>query len=591
MSNEEHHISAVSSANVVSSAATSHALVNRAGQDEDHVDPLLTRDDSLFGSLYTHASATVCKPRWDGGGIFGSSDWYLEDPLQVKVDNLVEYCFPDGVEPAPSESAARLAKSFLTVSGIKHMAKHYWSFHEHWPMLHMPTFKLAQASNPLLLAVLGIGAIYSTSFDVHQTREIMQFVKAVVHRNCHIYHRYVNEDTEGLGSRPRDIEELQALHIIQTTFIWHGEPQHRQAARDEFPVVMAIAKAAGLAYPAPPGHYAYSVLHNGQGDIDASVELKSWDWQRWLEQEKRNRLFYLLLLTDAASGIYFNSGFHHDPLETRLALPSDDAAWDAKNAEECASALGLLGPEYQTNNETGTRRPRQPAMRDALRTLLEPDAKFQVNTTNVYSKFILVHALLTQIVLCRRTLANVDGYVLDYYLGPGTPVTPMGQNNWVQQGVDAGTGSNSSSRTATPVNGGPLIAAAHRRKVHLGQALDKWKMSWDEDMGLQHPPSRSQNRRFGFTKDGVSFFYLGRSFLRSQDVVQWSSPADLRFQQVMMLLKQIKAFVAGEQGTKGVDLGAVGDIHEQYGLDSLTLDSESMLLASAYPSCTNTSSQ
>lgn len=110
-----------------------------------------------------------------------------------------------------------------------------------------------------------------------------------------------------------------------------------------------------------------------------------------------------------------------------------------------------------------------------------------------------------------------------------------------------------------------------RRLTH---ALDKWKRNWDIDIDLQYPQNETQLRRFGFSRDGVHFFYLGRSFLQSHRADDWSAPADVRFQQVMSLLKRIKGFVVGENENRGQDIGSVGDIDEQYGLDNLTLDSE-----------------
>jgi hypothetical protein len=40
----------------------------------------------------------------------------------------------------------------------------------------------------------------------------------------------------------------------------------------------------------------------------------------------------------------------------------------------------------------------------------------------------------------------------------------------------------------------------------------------------------------------------------------------------MSLLKRIKGMVAGDNETKGQEIGSVGDIDDQYGMDSLTLD-------------------
>jgi len=122
------------------------------------------------------------------------------------------------------------------------------------------------------------------------------------------------------------------------------------------------------------------------------------------------------------------------------------------------------------------------------------------------------------------------------------------------------------------VNYGVHNVAAQQERRRLTHALDKWKRDWDTDIDLQYPPSQTEPRRFGFSRDGVHFFYLGRSFLQSHHVEDWSAPADVRFQQVMSLLKRIKGFVVGDNETRGHDIGSVGDIDEQYGLDNLTLD-------------------
>lgn len=92
-------------------------------------------------------------------------------------------------------------------------------------------------------------------------------------------------------------------------------------------------------------------------------------------------------------------------------------------------------------------------------------------------------------------------------------------------------------------------------------------------MDLQYPPGQTHLRRFGFSRDGVHFFFLGRSFLQSQRPSDWTASADARFKQVLALLKRIKAFVVGDNEMKGQEIGSVGDIDDQYGLNNLTLDS------------------
>ncbi len=529
-------------------------------------------NESFLGSLYSHPGALGSEYGENDQGIFGFPNWSQDDPLQSKVDSLTHYCFPHGVEAMQGDQSANLVKECLTVENVKHFAEHYTSFHGHWPILHMPTFKITDVNNGLVLAIICIGAIYSPKMNVGQSRQVMDFVHATIMNNSSIYNRTVNGQTSGLGNSSDETEEMQALIMVHVMLTWHGEPHQRQAARDEFPSVVRTARAMGLCHAAPPGHHAYSILHFGQ-----NAQMDNWQWYSWLEQEKRNRALYLLFLSDAASVMYFNSIPQLDSFEIRLSLPADDAAWDAKDPESCARALGLYGPEAQTRNQTGTRRARQPGMREAMRTLMDSTVNFQQCATNAYSKFVLIHALIVRIIACQKSiLLQAESVFQGFSVSGSTPATPLSQNDWLEQR----SGSAHSSGHVTPTSGvgsGFQDAAAlqEKEKKRLGFALERWKRTWDSDMPLQYPPLHAQLRRFGFSRDGVHFFYLGRSFLQSQRAADWTTPPDLRFKQVMSLLKRIKGVVVGDNESKGQDIGSVGDIDDQYGLDNLTLDSES----------------
>lgn len=192
---------------------------------------------------------------------------------------------------------------------------------------------------------------------------------------------------------------------------------------------------------------------------------------------------------------------------------------------------------------------------------------------------MLIHALIVRIIACQKALLQPDGGFQTFNVGltSSTPATPLSQNEWLEQHNGSGSLSNNSSGRVTPTESGSQCgqsAAAQHEKKRLGYALDKWKRTWDIDMDIQYPPNQTQLRRFGFSRDGVHFFYLGRSFLQSQRVSDWTAPADTRFKQVLELLKRIKGFVVGDSDMKGQDIGSVGDIDDQYGLDNLTLDSK-----------------
>ena len=561
--------------------ANSQGMHNIKTESEPKTDYPLQNDaanESFLGSLYSHPSAFGSEYGDSDQGTFGFPNWSVDDPLQTKVDSLMYYCFPNGPDSAVGNSALELVKDCLSVDNIKHFAEHYTSWHGHWPILHMPTFKLAEANNALVLAIVCIGAIYSPELNVNQTRDMMEFVKATIMRNCSIYNRFINNQTAGLGTNSFEIDEMQALIMLQCIFMWHGQPHHRRDARDEFPTVIRLARAMGLFQAAPPSHYAFSFLHSSQANLSPQIHVNNWNWQSWLEQEKRNRALYQLFLADAAMGMYFNCTPQIDPLEIRLMLPSDDAAWDARDAQSCASALGLLGPQHQARNMNGTKRTRQPGMREAIRTLMDPTVYFQPGATNAYSKFILIHALIVRIIACQKALTQPDGMIQGFSstFNGSAPATPLSQNDWLEQRSGSGSLSANSSGNATPTDPfspGLSNPAIQQERKRLGAALDRWKRAWDMDMDVQYPPGQTQLRRFGFSRDGVHFFYLGRSLLQSQRAADWTAPADVRFKQVLSLLKRIKAYVLGEKGSKGQDIGSVGDIDEQYGLDNLTLDS------------------
>lgn len=443
------------------------------------------------------------------------------------------------------------------------------------PAIHMPTFRLTEANNALVLAMMCIGGVYSNRLDVGGARQMMDFTRKTVNSNSNVYLRTMSGQTEGLSSTIWDVEEVQALWMLQTITLWHGDAKQRAAARNDFVIVVRVVRAMNLLQQAGPGHYAYSALHNARhGQVNAS----SFNWQGWLEQEKRNRILYLTFLTDTALVMFFNTVPQFDPLDIRLMLPADDAAWDASDAQECANALGLNGPQMQLKNVNGTRRPTQPGMREAMRTLMEPTAVFHQSSTNAYGKFILVHALIVRIIAAQKTVLLQDSPFQNMnFAGLASgPATPLSQNDWLDThgGALSGRSSGRSSGQATPNASdayGAQYVAAQQEKQRLSNALDKWKRNWDHDMELQYPTGRG-HRRFGFCRDGVHFFYLGRSLIQSTRAADWTLPADKRFQQVISLLKRIKGFVLGDHEAKGHDIGSVGDIDEQYGLDDLTLD-------------------
>lgn len=526
--------------------------------------------DNMFSGLYSNTSTF--------GGDHMFDNWDLSDPLQGKAEALVTFCVSNAVQhsPASSRDEAEL-KRLLTVDNVKHFLEAYKNFQWHWPMIHMPTFNPQESSNGLVLAMICVGAVYSDRVNMLQVRWLMGLAKQAVQRSSRVYapNNGVSQKSLDGPNEPSDLEDLQALCLLHTLFTWHGNHTQRHSAGEEFWRIEAIARQVGLLHPIGPEQPGFSPLHQPNRKPE-DHEVASWSWTSWTEQEKRSRLMFFIFLLDAAMVIFFNRPPQLDMFEIRLCLPCDDAAWDAKTANECADALGIHGHSAQEKNITGSRRLRQIEMRSALNALVHPTHDFQPGTTNVYAKFILIHALHVQIWNAQRQTSS-PGAALHGFAGfpMSGSSTPLSQNDWIAADGSTSSLSNSNNNSGhvTPIDGlisqYPQASPQLLRSIQI--ALDKWKRAWDTDINLQYPPSHPPQRRVGFCRDAIHFYWVAQSFLRNR-AVDWQASADTRFAHVMTLLKRIKSHIVTEQGGRGLDVGSIGDIDDSYGIEDITLD-------------------
>lgn len=543
-------------------------LVNRS-----YPTVLDSNHDGLFGGFYLPSNGILGGlPAWN----FGVSQ---HDPLKNKADRLIAFCLDESPDHGGNDlSASQNVRQTLTADNVKHFVELFTNFQAHWPVIHMPTFNVLEAYDGLVMAIICIGAVYSDRISVPQVRQLMEHAKAAVDRTSRVFDVGGNGRASGTGAASETaavgVETLQALAMLQVLFTWHGTQPQRDSARREFAKFASLARQAGLLQPVAPGGSANSAAHQVGQTSDQCLP-GNFDWLAWVEQEKRSRLMFIFFLLDAAQVIYFNSSPQFDPLEIRLPLPADDAAWDARNSSECADTLGLHGTPAQSRNVTGSRRRKQPEMHQAMEALMHPTYNFQPRATNVYSKFILVHALHVQIWNVQRQVSqgNLMTAFDEIILMSNGVGTPIAQNDWITTDGGSGSASNSNSGQATPTSiSGMQSPGAHQLLKATTDALQKWKRVWDEDMTLQYPPAAPAYRRFGFCRDGVHFYWLARAFLRNNRAVDWQAPPDSRFVQVMSLLKKVRTWVASDNAQRGEEIGSVGDIDENYGVEDLTLD-------------------
>jgi hypothetical protein len=466
--------------------------------------------------------------------------------LSSKILNFLQSS-PAGASTATSS----FLDFYFHSDNVRNFLENYTHFHAHVSILHVPTFRAMETHVGLVAAMCCVGACYSDRIPASNIREVMDLLKAALEGSSRMYASLQAGSAESgyewasFGSNKTDLEELQAIMLTQNLFTWHGTPAQRDQARRTFPLIAASARKAGLLRLTTDGSL-YSMVH--QPDFSPqNFPISQFSWHAWVEQEKRIRTMYMIFLYDVALGLYFNTGPEFDPFEIRLPLPADDAAWDANNINECAEALGLRGPDAaKMRNPDGTQRSSQPEVHLVLKALLDSNYRIQPGSTNLFGKFILIHALL---VIMRRAQLEGGSATLNR---SGTPVPA---HAWF---VGA-RGSPTSSGLATPVDLGANLLDAQTAKA-LMTALDKFKSNWDHDMATQFPPSPAVNpRRYGFTRDGIHFYWLATYLLKSTRTTDLQMAPDQRFAYVIHLLKSVKQWVLTYGASRGEELGSVGD--------------------------------
>lgn len=478
---------------------------------------------------------------------------------------LSSFCFTDD-----AMKNARITpdiRRLLSPEFIDHLLNLYMEFELHFPVIHIPTFRREHAYEGLLLAMLTVGAVYSDRLVASQVRDLMEFTRSIIEGRSEVLGMIMQERRSGtfydqIQTTDSDpFEEVNAIFILHVLSTWHGTPIQREKARTQFPMLVDLVRRLGLT--SPNTGEGFSVLHQANL-VSENVNIQNFNWNLWVQQEQRSRLLYAVYLTDAALVIYFNTIplFRSD--EIRLPLPADDAAYQARNAQECAEALGLHGPNIAAQrNPNGTRRLKQPEMHSALLALRHPTYSMQPSSTTLYGKFILIHALQCQLSFAQKQSA--EGLHINLHNAAfSSNTSSLSQYDWVNRSGGSAPQSANNSGTATPVQDN----SSQSLKDTI-TSLEKWKVHWDADYQSQQPSN--PQARLGFCRDAIHFYWLAKCLLKRPGLEANAAP-DQRFSYIMQLLQVVKKWVLTDSAQRGELLGSASEIDVNYGLTDLTLD-------------------
>lgn len=496
-------------------------------------------------------AATTTSPGLSGSHLGCNLPANFQNPFSHLSNQILNFLYPPNQEIDPQTTGLNL---YFSPDNIQDFLHNFTHFSVHAPLLHLPSFKVMEAYTGLVALMCCIGACYSERLEPANVREMMDFVWAAAERDCGMMNSESSQQAVLPTITKRDIEELQTMLLMVILNCWNGTPQQRNRARQMFPTLASQARRLNLTQVRSDS-FPNSPLHQ-PGFCINSFDPHAFDWQHWIEQERRVRLMFGILLGDAMMALYFNLEPFFDPFEVRLPLPCDDAAWDAQCRSECAAALGLYGPKRAMDaNPYGTRQAKQPENDQVLKALVHASVQIQPGTTNLYGKFILIHEIIT---LIRQ--AQVAGNEAQMY-NHGTPPP----HEWLTRTETSGR--------ATPVEGVSRNIAPRTLQA-LSMALDKFKANWDADMRSQFPPatSVSNKKRQGFSRDGIHFYWLAKYMLKYTRQIELEMRSDARLLQILQLMRGVVMWVMNDGAARGEELGSVGDMDSAYGTTDLTLE-------------------
>lgn len=518
----------------------------------------------MTGLKCSRPNGTKTEPNADPAAIavayatnYDYSNWgiptNLQNPYSYLSNEILNFFYPPSQAIDPQMAGINL---YFSPDNIKDFLDQFTHFSVHAPFLHVATFRITEAYTGLLASMCCIGACYSDRVDASNVREMMDILWIALERDCKIMSS-VGLSEPGLRTATRlDIEELQTILLIIILNVWNGTPQQRERARQAFPLLASHARKFNLLEVSNDA-LLRSPLH--QHDCNPhQFNAEEFRWDEWIEQERRLRLMFGILGGDTMLGLYFNIYSQFDPFEVHLPLPCDDAAWDADDQLSCSSSLGLRGVDAGVAaNPFGTRHPKQPELDWVLRASLHASVQIQPGSTNLYGKFILIHAIITLIRSAQLGSGRLE-------LVTQTSLPPQ---DWISSVPGDSNG------RETPVEGVGRNMDPETLRA-LCSALDKFKSNWDTDMGNQFPPSTStsNNKRQGFSRDAIHFYWLAKYMLKYTQPLELQLPPDARMMQVMQLLKGVRSWVINDGAARGEELGSVGEIDDGYGTTDLTLD-------------------
>jgi hypothetical protein len=245
--------------------------------------------------------------------------------------------------------------------------------HKHFPMLHMPTYKIAEGPPELTLAIAAVGAQYRFEFlnglELYQKARHMTMGRIGKCQNHTLL-----PDTAAVNptSNCGATDNICTIVLLMVFALW----------RDD---IGLLSEALQLQAP-----LAHALRQDGLSESHVSYENTNWD--QWIQAERRRRTKLIAFAYLNLQVITYNT----PPLvfgnEIDLLLPCSSAEWETKTPSDWRQSI--IGRQPPVSFQEG--------LRYLLVNPRNPESLADRPWTSPLALFILLQAVLQNIMLARH---------------------------------------------------------------------------------------------------------------------------------------------------------------------------------------------
>lgn len=239
-------------------------------------------------------------------------------------------------------------------------------FHDHFPILHKPTFlQKPQSVAPLLIvSMLTLGAFHDSAENYLTAVELHQRLRWLI---------FSSQDLI-----PPKLWTIQTLALIQA-FEKMASTRHQHEVSATFhSAVITLLRRDGSCANMRPVKYSSSDTRESSPDDE---------WSLWIERESIKRSVLFLFMMDAQHSLLFGHTSFMSATEIRLDLPCNDEIWNAETIYEWSQKV-----TEERNSELGKT---ESSFVETLKSLL--NERLLPLNISPFAKLCVLHGLLSVI--------------------------------------------------------------------------------------------------------------------------------------------------------------------------------------------------